>query len=225
LIALERARLREASLARLGRVGAVGSSLVLGALAFGLRLLEGSPAAAPGALHRAASLALWLGALPVALAASADRARSGREQGVAALAGSRGASTELGAMARAAAAMLEVAIVAGAPLVALGLGTAALGGVAFAARSLAATLALAVFAAACGVALGGIASACAEAAHARGRSVFLLILIVPMVVADVAGRPAWSLPGALRAVATAGLELAGLGVQAASRGAVAEGRR
>jgi len=183
-------------------------AIVFAILALILRIADGVTWF-PGLIETALYWILWIAGGSVALVAANDRPGADRADGLESLVASRGASPEALAASRVLAAMVELAVVIGAPAVALALFTAAIAGtLEMALRHLAFVLAVAVFAAIAGATLGGLASACSRIGAARGRSLFAAVVIVPWLLADLAGRGAWSIPGALRAVLSFSLRVA-----------------
>ena len=208
LIALGRDRLRRAGAARFGIVAAALVTIVFASIALILRVADGVTWF-PGLIQTALHWIVWLAGGSVALVAAHDRSGADRADGLESLVASRGASLEALAASRVLAAMIHVAFVIGAPGAVLALFTAAIAGtLEMALRHLAFVLAVAVFAAIAGVTLGGVASACGRIGAARGRSLFAAVVIGPWLLADLAGRGAWSIPGALRAVLSFSLRLA-----------------
>lgn len=143
---------------------------------------------------------LWLAGLPVALSAAGDGLRRDAEEGIVTLTAARGLGLRSLELARTLAAIRLVSVrVALAPIVASLtwlLSTFALAG---AARALAASL---LFAVAAGVTFGGLGAACARLGRPRGRTLLLVALFVPWLLASLAGRASFSLPGALSALAS-----------------------
>jgi hypothetical protein len=201
VIALARARIRATGGGRagrfLGRLAAAGFA----AAALGLRGTDGAGAPLSGLVVTAAHWVAWLGAAPLALAAAQDLAGKDRREGVDALSAARGVSPTGREAARALAAMAEIASAVGVPLVVLAGLTAALAGrtsVALHRASLAAGAA--AFAVIAGVTLGGLGAIAGRLGRARGRTVLVALVVGPWVLADLAGHPGWSIPGALAAV-------------------------
>ncbi|AUX41492.1 hypothetical protein SOCE26_029060 [Sorangium cellulosum] len=198
-VALACARLRGAGGGKLGFAMAVAISLGYGAMAIVLRLDDGTTALG-GLLGSAARWLSWVAAGPIALAAAHDRPAADRAEGIEALAAARGLSRTSLHGARSLAAMLEVARVIAAPLALLSALAALFSGSALLAlQHLAFGAALVLFGAVSGVTLGGLAAASGRVAGARGRSLFLALTLVPWALADLAGDPRWSIPGALGA--------------------------
>jgi hypothetical protein len=209
-IALGRARLRATPGGRLGLAAAAIVLLIHAILLVVLRLGDAQDGPLDAALRSAARwLALAAGG-PIALAAAHDRAAADRREGIEALAAARGLSADALHGTRSIAAMIEVAAAIAAPaaaLAALGALLAASGPGAL--RLLALGAALAAFAAICGVTLGGLASISGRLAGPRGRSVLLSVLLIPWVLADLAGHAQWSIPGALEAFLSFAVRAAG----------------
>jgi len=200
-VALSRARLRETRGARAARLGSWSVALAFGGIAIALRIADGAGAAISGVVASAAPWVAWLSGAPLALAAADDARAADRRDGVLALSAARGVSTSGLSSARALAAMVEIARAIGLPLVALALLTAALAGRAGAAvERVGLAAGAAAFAIVAGVTLGGVGAACGRIGGARGRWLLAAVVIGPWMIADLAGRGAWSIPGALRAV-------------------------
>lgn len=196
-----RARLRASGGARAARAGAWGLFAVFAVAAVVLRASDGEDASLTGLVVAAAHAVAWIAAAPLALAVAEDPRAADRRDGVILLAASRGVSASGLSSARVLAAMIEIARVIGLPVVLLALLTAGLAGRAAAAFDRLALAAGGVgFAIVAGVTLGGIAAACARAAGPRGRWLFAGAVILPWILADLAGHGAWSIPGALGAV-------------------------
>ncbi|WP_437602346.1 hypothetical protein WMF28_12040 [Sorangium sp. So ce590] len=198
-VALGCARLRGARGGQLGLAMAALISLGYGVAALVLRLDDGTTAL-EGLLGSAARGLAWAAAGPIALAAAHDRPASDRRDGIEALAAARGISRAPLHGARSLAAMLEIARVVALPLAMLSTLAALLSGSALLAlHHLAFGAALALFGVVSGVTLGGLASASGRIAGARGRALFLALILVPWALADLAGDSRWSIPGALGA--------------------------
>lgn len=208
-VALGCARLRGAPGGRLGLAAAALISLGYGAMALVLRLDDGATSL-EGLLGSAARGLAWAAAGPVALAAAHDRPAADRRDGIEALAAARGISRASLHGARSLAAMREVARVVALPLAALSVLAALFSGSALLAlRHLAFGAALALFGVVSGVTLGGLAAASGRVAGARGRALFLALILVPWALADLAGDSRWSIPGALGAFLTFAARSAG----------------
>ena len=211
-VALARARLRAAPLGRAGRVFGAFVGIGFAAAAIYLRASDGPDASLAGLVVGAARWMGWVAGAPLACAAAQDRRAIDRRDGIDALAASRGLSAAGRESARAVAAMLEVAIAIGAPLVLLALLTASLAGSGHVALHRAGlAIGAAVFAVIAGVTLGGIGAACGRLGRARGRWLLLAVIVGPWLFADLAGRPSWSIPGALGAVIASSLRVGGAG--------------
>jgi hypothetical protein len=212
LIALARARLRQT---KGGRWSALLGLLLLaafGVIELILRADEGPGVAFGGLLETATRAITWAAGAPVALAAAHNRARADRDEGIEALAASRGAGPRSLAAVRTFAAMLQATIAVGAPLVVLALLAVVLtGSVPSALRHLGLALGLAGFSLVAGVTIGGVAAACERVGGARGRSLLLAVVLIPWVLTDLVGLRAWSIPGALNAALTFVVRASGLG--------------
>ena len=199
-VALMRARLGRHRWARVGKTLAWLTAGGFAAAAVGLRWSDGADASLSGLVVAAAHGVPWLVGAPVALAAAEDHRAADRREGISALAAARGISPSALAAARVLAAMEEIAWGIGAPLVALAALTAALAGrFGAAVDRVGLALGAALFALIAGVALGGLGAACARVGGARGRWLLIAIVVGPWALADLAGRGAWSIPGALGA--------------------------
>jgi hypothetical protein len=200
LVALARARLREATAGRIGRLAAVLVVLCFGIIAVALRVTDGGEAHLEGLVPSAARWIAWLAGAPLCFAAAADRRLSDRRDGIDALAAARGFSSASLESARALAAMMETARALAVPLAGLSLLVAALSG---SARLLLVRAGLLIgalaFALIAGMTLGAVASACGRLGRARGRWLLVAVVLGPWVLADLAGHGAWSIPGALDA--------------------------
>ena len=209
LVALARERIHRTGGARLGRTFAWLSTGFFAVTAIVLRISDGELVALSGLLRSAAVWAAWLAGAPIALAAAHDRRGRDRADGIDALAAARGAPRGAVEAARTLAAMMEAAAAVGVPVVLLAALDAALSGsFRVLGLRLAAMLAVAVFAATTGVTLGGVAAASGRIGGARGRSLFMAIVIAPWLVADFFGHASWSIPGALGALLSFGIGLA-----------------
>lgn len=200
-VALARARLGRQRAARLGKALAWLAAMGFGGAALLLRLGEGPDVSLSGLVVTAAHWVAWLAGAPIALAAAQDHGAADRRDGIVALAAARGVSPAGLASARALAAMMEVASGIGTPLVALALLAALLAGrLGAVIDRVGLGLGAAAFALIAGVTLGGLSAACGRFGGARARWLFVAIIVGPWVLADLAGRGAWSIPGALDAV-------------------------
>jgi hypothetical protein len=193
-----RARLGRHRWARVGKALAWALTGGLAAMAVGERMSEGADVSLRGLVVLAAHGVPWLVGAPIALAAAEDHAAADRHDGILALAASRGVSPSGLGAARVLAAMEEIAWGIGAPLATLALLTAALAGrVPAVLDRVGLALGVAAFAMVAGVVLGGLGAACGRLGGARGRWLLLAIVVGPWMLADLAGRGAWSIPGAL----------------------------
>lgn len=209
-LALSRARLRATGLGRLGAAGALAAAVLHGAMLLVLRIEDGPAASLGGTLRSAAAALAWIAAGPIALAAAGDRSAADRAEGIEALAAARGLSARALHGVRALAAMLEVASTIAVPTAALSLTAALLAGAPhLALRHLSVGAALGAFAVVCGVTLGGLAAVAGRAAGRRGRPLLVALIFVPWALADLAGNPGWSIPGALEAFLSVAVAAAG----------------
>jgi hypothetical protein len=201
LVAIEIARL-----ARLGFARAALGAAIAVALAFvGAVLVARGDGTSGGSfasiLRACARASAWLVGAPLGLALARGRAAADRAEGIEALAAARGASRgALGAARRASGLLLGARLVA-APVLLVGL-VAALGSRSArgALANGSAAIAAILFAAVAGFTIATAAHLAAAIGPRRGRSVLALIVIGPWLAADLAGHPAWSLPGALDAL-------------------------
>jgi hypothetical protein len=211
LLALARRQLRRSFGSKLGAAGAAGVALVALVLAMG----------SDGAARRADWIELatgaarwlcWLGAGPLVLAAAGPRDAADHLDGIEQLAALRGHDPGTLRRARVMAAMVATAWRVALPALALCLGFAALDGHLVAAL-LRHAVALGLFAVLVGVLLGGLGALCSEVGRGRGRALLLGVVLVPWALADRAGHPDWSIPGALaEALTTLGHAAAHAGV-------------
>jgi hypothetical protein len=200
VVALARRRMRRGALGR--TAAAFGALIAVGFAAFALvlRVSEGADASIEELLSAAGGLAAWLVGVPVALAAADDRAAEDLRDGIDALAAARGVSARSLEGARVLGAMVEATRALAVPLGALALFLVALAGSPARALSrLEFTLAILAFAALAGGTLGGLGAVCGALGRARGRLLFLAVLLGPWALAEAYGRPALSIPGALDA--------------------------
>jgi hypothetical protein len=200
-VALARERLRTSGAGRAARFGAWSTALGFAAVAVSVRATDGKDAALAGTIAAAAPWIAWLAGAPLALAAAEDRRGADRREGILALASARGISSRGLSAARVVAAMTEITAAIGAPILALAVLTAALSGrLSEAFGRILLGLGGVAFAIVAGVTLGGLASACARAGGARGRWLFLAVVLLPWMLADLLGARSWSIPGALAAI-------------------------
>lgn len=201
VVALARARLRASGRARFGRLGAWAVVLGFAIMAVALRAEGGADASLADVVAGAARWVAWLAGAPLALAAAEDHAARDRRDGILALVAPRGISTAGLASARALAAMMEIARAIAVPLLLLAALTAGLAGRGRAVlESAGAGAGVVAFALVAGVTLGGLGAACGRIGRARGQRLLLGIVVLPWLLADLAGHGAWSIPGALAAV-------------------------
>ncbi|HZO11901.1 MAG TPA: hypothetical protein VFB62_01540 [Polyangiaceae bacterium] len=138
---------------------------------------------------------LWCTAPFLLGLASAPRVRD-RQDGIEAMVLVRGGRAVELATARTFAAMFGVTLRLLLPALLFALAAASVAGPR---ASLLQAALLSGFACFAGILLGGIAALAGEAAGARGRELFMAIVLVPWVLADVASEPLWSIPGLLNA--------------------------
>jgi hypothetical protein len=209
---LVRTRLARTREARLGLVAGIATAAVFGVMAIALRAVDGPNASLGGFVELGAASITWAAAAPTTLAAARNRGAQDRGEGIEAMAAARGIHARGLEAARAAAAMMQIARTIAIPLVGLALLTVALAGsVRLAFTRIGLAVGLAIFAAIAGVTLGSLATLCSRFGGRRGRLLLVVIVIVPWMLAALADRAAYSIPGALGAVLSFALELAGGG--------------
>jgi hypothetical protein len=174
---------------------AFGAALVL------LRTGGHRALSAPALVMAAVRWLPWLVAAPLSLAAASDLRARDREDGILALAYSRGLNAREMDAARALAAMLECAWCVGLPLATI----AVLGAIADEARGSSlwwaqATISTVAFASVFGLTLGGVASACGRIAGRQGPSLLGAVVVGPWLFAKVTGLASVSIPSALGAL-------------------------
>lgn len=212
LVRLAASRLRKVRGARVGRLLALGVGIVGALVAVGLRIADGPGAAVEGLVVGVGKWAMWIGAGSVALAAANGRTVADRRDGLELMAFSHGASPRTLSSARVVATSLEVARAAMTPSLVVGITALACSGSARTALVRALLLVvLGVFSALGGLSLGAIAAIADRARPAGGRGLFLAVVIAPWAALDLVGRGAFSVPGALGAVLSLGLDAIGLG--------------
>lgn len=178
--------------------------------AVALRVADGAAASLGGLIAQCVRSVAWIGGGTVALAAAHDRGGLDRAEGIDVLAALGGAPAPALRAARAAGAIWTVALTIGAPGAALAVLTAVLApSPEVALRRLGLALGALAFAVASGTVLGLLASAAGHLAGRRGRWLLVGLVVVPWALADVAGRPTWSVPGALDALLTLAFRVAG----------------
>lgn len=191
LIEFERLELLRTRWARIGWLGIV----LPVALAVGAVRSEASVTDALRLIAIVVAWSTWACAGPIALAAAGASGPNSRTRGIDWLCAHRGVSLRQRQGPRALAVMFEIAwrLGLGWTLLALWLGwherSLAVAGTAFRLLALAAVT---------GVFLGATAAACSALAHARGRTLFLAVLLVPWLCAGAWFGSAWSVPGLLQ---------------------------
>lgn len=211
LIALARERLRQTKGGRWSALLGLLLVTVFGVVEIVLRV-DGPDVSFGNLLGTASRAIAWAAGAPLALAIAHDRARADREEGIEALAASRGAGGRSLEVVRTAAAMLQETLAIGVPILVLALlGAALAGSVPSALRHLGLAAGLALFSVVAGVTIGGLAAACGRVGRARGRSLLAVLVLVPWVLTDLAGLRAFSIPGALNAALTFVVRTSGLG--------------
>lgn len=201
LVALEVERLRRAGFARVAAVSGTVVAVTFGAAVIAVRYDDGASTSFAFILRTAARSAAWIVGGPLALAAARNRAGIELSDGIEALVATRGASRAALDTARRASAMVLGARALGAPLLFVGVvAVAASGSIRAVFVNALAALAVLAFAVVAGITLGAVGSACEGAAGRRGRSLLGLVVLGPWLAADLAGRTAYSIPGALDAL-------------------------
>jgi len=190
VVALCRRRLSARFGARLSWVLGGGAAVV----ALALVVVGGEGLGTRELVVRAVRWIAWLAAPPILLAVAGAPAERDRADGVDVLVGTHGVSPGRLGVARGMAAMVEVAYRIGWPAVALCVLVALVGS---AWPLLAMLPGLVLFAGWAGLVLGGIAAACGHFAGTRGRSLLLLVVLVPWVIADAWGAAGVSIVGAV----------------------------
>lgn len=201
LVALEVQRLRRAGFARVAVVCGTVVAVAFAAAVLVARHDGGGSASFASILRTAARSAAWVVGGPLALAAARDRASIELSDGIEALVATRGASRTALETARRVSAMVLGARVLGAPLLFVGVvAVAASGSIGAVLVNSLAALAVLAFAVVAGITLGAVGSACAGVGGGRGRSLLGIVVLGPWLAADLAGRTAYSIPGALDAL-------------------------
>lgn len=199
-IALARARLSSTRLAKLGFAAGLAMTGMFGVFAIVLRASEGAGAPLEGLIESCALSVAMLAATPTALAAASNRRAEDRDAGIEALAAMRGIPMRTLEGIRVAAAMSQIGRSIAVPMLVLTLLTVALAGsAAMALRRCLLALGLVTFSAIVGVTLGSIATLSARFGGRRSRALFLAIVLVPWMIAEMFGRGMYSIPGALNA--------------------------
>ncbi|MDI1448807.1 hypothetical protein QHF85_32370 [Polyangium sp. 6x1] len=200
-VALSRARLARTTLSRVGLVGGALLGASFAALAIVLRATEGTSAPLEGLVGLGAASITLVAAAPTTLAAASDRTAEDREAGIEALAATHGVHAQSLHAVRWIASMVQIARSVGLPLVGLALVTVALSSSAsMAMRRIVFALGLFVFSVSAGATLGTLAAFSARMGGRRGRVLLAAIVIVPWMLAELAGRGTYSIPGALSAL-------------------------
>jgi hypothetical protein len=200
-VALSRARLGRTTLSRVGLASGALLGALFATLAIVLRATEGTSAPLEGIVGLGAASITVVAAAPTTLAAASDRTAEDREAGIEALAATRGMHAQGLHVVRWVASMVQIGRAIGLPLVGLGLVTVALSSSgSMAMRRIVFALGLFAFAALAGITLGTIAAVAARLGGRRGRLVLAAIVIVPWMLAELAGRGWYSIPGALSAL-------------------------
>ena len=209
---LARARLNRTTGARIGRWASWGLLVGFGVATLAARYGDGAPTALSGFAPSAARFAAWLAAGPIALAAANGRSTRDRADGVEAFASSFGVAASALRAGRLAGVGLACARAIAVPSIGIALLAAGLAGSIAEARSaLVAVPVLALFAMVAGAAVGALAVIAEHLAPERGMRALLLLVILPWIASDLAGWSGASVPGALDALLTTALALAGGG--------------
>lgn len=206
------ARLRRVRAARLGRYAAIGVGVVAAGLALALRSTDGPAAAVEGFVVGTCRWSAWIGAGSIALSAANLRAVTDRRDGLEILAFSQGVSPRTLAAARLLATSTEATrsilvptlIVGVAALASSGSGRVALVRVWL-------LFFAAIFAASSGLVLGALSTLADRLRPAGGRGLLVAVVLAPWAALDLVGRGVYSVPGALGALLSVGLEWLGLG--------------
>jgi hypothetical protein len=143
---------------------------------------------------RGAARWLALATAPLLLAAAASPRARDRDEGIEALLAWRGAGSQALALGRVVAAVVAVTLRVALPGTLLCVALLPWAGPAIVAQLMIAMLG---FACACGALLGGLAALSGELAGPRGRELFLLVMVLSWVAAELIAAPRWSIPGAL----------------------------
>ncbi|HVK66809.1 MAG TPA: hypothetical protein VM694_20130 [Polyangium sp.] len=200
-MALSRARLGRTTLARIGLFGGALLGASFASLAIVLRATEGTSAPLEGLVGLGAASITLLAAAPTTLAAASDRTAEDREAGIEALAATHGVHAQSLHVVRWIASMVQITRAIGLPLVGLALVTVALSSSgSMAMRRVVFALGLFAFSAIAGATLGTVATFAARMGGRRGRVFLAAIVIVPWMLAELAGRGSYSIPGALSAM-------------------------
>ncbi|MRG91243.1 hypothetical protein [Polyangium spumosum] len=200
-MALSRARLGRTTLSRAGLACGALLGAVFATLAIVLRATEGTSAPLEGLVGLGAASITLLAAAPTTLAAASDRTAEDREAGIEALAATRGLRARSLHVVRWVASMLQIGRAIALPLVGLALVTVALSSSgSMALRRVVFALGLLAFSAVAGITLGTLAAFSARLGGRRGRVLLVAIVVVPWMLAELAGRGSYSIPGALSAL-------------------------
>lgn len=194
-------RLGDTRLAKLARVASLAIAIFAGIMIGVVRATDGASAPTASVAVSATRISMWLVAIVIALAASHQRGVTDRRDGVEMLALARGFDGSRLTLVRAAAAFSLsfrwMAIPAGAATLAA---MAASGSAAVLVQRLLLVVATLVFVAVACAVLGALGAASDSVAPRRGRTVFILVLLVSALVAEVARDPALSVTGGLLTV-------------------------
>jgi hypothetical protein len=211
LVRLLARRASATGLGRLARFGAVGLAAACVAWVVMLRVDDGA-APTVAVPVKAVRLALWLAAIPAALAASHERMLADRREGFEIVMFAKGFSGGEQRFARFAAAFGLTAVSLAVPACAAGLASLACApSLVSAGDRLLVLLVVLAFALIAGGVLGPLAAACELVAPRRGRALFIGVLAVSWALADLASSSALSITGALGLLLRGLLSIAGLG--------------
>ncbi|MDI1476069.1 hypothetical protein [Polyangium sp. y55x31] len=198
---MSRTRLGRTVLSRIGLVGGVLLGASFAILAIVLRATEGTSAPLEGLVGLGAASITLVAAAPTTLAAASDRTAEDREAGIEALAATHGVHAQSLHVVRWVASMVQIARAIALPLVGLALVTVALSSSgSMVMRRIVFAIGLLAFSAIAGATLGTIATFAARMGGRRGRLLLAAIVIVPWMLAELAGRGSYSIPGALSAL-------------------------
>ena len=184
----------------MGRAASWVLTLVVLGLALATRLGDALPLDVSGLLLSTGDVAFWLVGLPIALSAAMDATVSDRRDGIAALVSSRGAPVESLNLARLVATMVSIGVALLPPVTVVALvalltmrsGEGVL-------RLVFGLVSAVLFAIAGGVTLAAASAVAERMGGKRGRSLLLAFVFLPLILADIVGRPGLSIPGALHA--------------------------
>jgi hypothetical protein len=212
LVRLFALRLGQTRLAKLARFASLAIALGTCITIAVVRASDGPSAPTAKLATSATRVSMWLVALAIALAASHQRAIADRRDGIEMLALSRGFDGSRLMAVRAAAASFLAFRWMLVPVLAAAVATmAASGTVAVLGQRALLLVVLVVFALVAGSVLGALGAAADGLSPRRGRSLFLIALLLSALVAEIARDPAMSITGGLLTVLNGLLHLVGAG--------------